>query len=93
MEVLTNPAFVAFFAFIVLVFSVYKSKASKGDLWSSILFHFVLQFIIGAPVVMLIAYFSNVFIGTKLLTYSQSLLIASAVLGFMYLMKTYKYII
>jgi len=92
MGVLINPAFVAFVAFGVFAWTIYSSvkiENKTADVWASALFNFVLLFVIIPIVMMFGAYFAHIFIGVSTLTYIQSLLISSVVLGFFYFVKLY----
>lgn len=93
MTFLVNPAFVAFVAFGVFVWTVYSSVKIENktiDVWASSLFNFVLLFVLMPIVLMFGSYFAKVFMGVSMLSYAQSLIISSVTLGFFYFVKLSK---
>jgi len=93
MSFLINPAFVAFIAFGVFAWTIYSSikiENKTADVWASVLFNFVLLFVLMPIVIMFGAYFAKIFMGTMALNYAQSLIISSVALGFFYFVKLSK---
>lgn len=91
-----SPAFVAFIAFIVLgwgVYAGYKIQNKGQNVFAIFLFNLVLQFVVFPLTLILASYFASVTVGTAVLSFTESLLVSSAVMGFVYFVKLFKYFI
>ena len=85
MSVIFNPAFVVFVSILSWVFMLYATKKSAEkksldkDIWEIGLFTAFVQYILVALGIVFGAYILHLFIGTRVLSYAQGLLIGSVV--------------
>ena len=92
----SSPAFVAFIALIVLgwgVYSGYKIQNKGQNVFAIFLFNLVLQFVVFPLALIFASYFASVTMGTAVLSFTESLLVSSTVLAFVYFVKLFKYFI
>lgn len=85
MSVIFNPAFVVFVSVLTWLFMIYTTKKSADkksldkNVWEIGLFTAFVEFVLLSLGVVFSAYILHLFIGTRILSYSQGLLIGSVI--------------